>query len=134
MTGKLKTYITFILLLLFFINIHAQKLNVESFFAKTNDITARTKPRQDKNLNDCALVKVQLAASNAVFEGNIIGDVAYNTSEYLVYMAQGSKRLTAKLEGYLPLVVNFEDYGLKTLEGKTVYVLTIAGVSNTQNL
>ena len=117
-----------------FLDIHAQELNVKSFFAKTNDITARTKPRQDKNLNDCALVKVQLAASNAVFEGNVIGDVAYNTSEYLVYMAQGSKRLTAKLEGYLPLVVNFEDYGIKTLDGKTVYVLTIAGVSNIQNL
>ena len=129
-----KIKITLILFWLCFIDIHAQKLNVESFVAKTNDITARTQPRKDINKNDCALVKVQLAASNAVFEGNIIGDVAYNTSEYLVYMAQGSKRLTVKLEGYLPLVVNFEDYGIKNLEGKIVYVLTIAGVSNIQNL
>lgn len=108
--------------------VHAQKLNVESFDAKPNDITARTQPRQDINGNDCALVKVQLAAPNAVFEGNVIGDVTYNTSEYLVYMAQRSKRLMVKLEGYLPLEVGFQDYNIKSLEPKTVYLLTISGV------
>ena len=115
-------------------DIYAQKLNVESFVAKTNDITARTQPRQDINGNDCDLVKVQLAAPNAVFEGNVIGDVAYNTSEYLVYMAQGSKKLTVKLEGYLPLEVGFSEYGINSLEGKTVYVLTLSGVTGTQQL
>ena len=125
-----KVFSTFLVLFLCNIGIHAQKLNVESFVVKSNDITARTQPRQDINGNDCALVKVQLAASNAVFEGNVIGDVAYNTSEYLVYMAQGSKRLNVKLEGYLPLEVNFQDYDIKTLEPKTVYMLTISGVMN----
>ena len=109
------------------INIVAQKLNVESFVVKTNDITARTQPRQDINGNDCALIKVQLAASNAVFEGNVIGSVAYNTSEYLVYMAQGSKKLTVKVKGYLPLEVSFQDYEIKLLAPKTVYLLTISG-------
>ena len=125
-----KLYLSFVLSLLSFLNSHAQKLNVESFDAKPNDITARTQPRQDINGNDCALVKVQLAAPNAVFEGNVIGDVTYNTSEYLVYMAQGSKRLTVKLEGYLPLEVNFLDYAIKSLEPKIVYQLTISGVVN----
>ena len=126
----MKIYLTIVLFALCFLGIHAQKLNVESFVAKTNDITARTQPRQDINGNDCALVKVQLAASNAVFEGTVIGDVAYNTSEYLVYMAQGSKKLTVKLEGYLPLEVFFQDYEIKSLEPKTVYLLTISGVTN----
>ena len=120
-----KLYLSILLSLLCTIGIQAQKLNVESFVAKTNDITARTQPRQDINGNDCALVKVQLAAPNAVFEGNVVGKVAYNTSEYLVYMAQGSKKLTVKLEGYLPLEVVFQDYGIKSLEPKTVYLLTI---------
>ena len=80
---------------------NAQKLNVDRFDVKPNDITARTHPRQDINGNDCALVKVQLAAPHANFDGNIIGDVTYNTSEYLVYMSNGSKRMTIKLEGYL---------------------------------
>ena len=114
-----------ILFIISIVNVHAQKLNVESFVAKTNDITARTQPRQDINGNDCALVKVQLAAPNAAFEGNVIGNVAYNTSEYLVYMAQGSKKLTVKLEGCLPLEVSFPELGIKSLETKLVYLLTI---------
>lgn len=118
------------LFLLCLADVHAQKLNVESFVVKSNDITARTQPRQDINGNDCALIKVQLAATNAVFEGNVIGDVAYNTSEYLVYMAQGSKKLTVKLEGYLPLEVGFQNFDIKPLEPKTVYLLTISGVIN----
>lgn len=125
-----KIYLTIILSFLCLINIRAQKLNVESFVVKSNDITARTQPRKDINGNDCALVKVQLAAPNAAFEGNVIGDVAYNTSEYFVYMAQGSKKLTIKLEGYLPLEVGFQDYEIKSLEPKTVYLLTISGVMN----
>ena len=114
---------------LFNINIFAQKLNVESFVVKTSDITARTQPRQDINGNDCALIKVQLAASGAEFGGNVVGNVSYNKSEYLVYMSEGSKRLSVKLEGYLPLEASFEDYGIKALEGKTTYVMTISGAS-----
>ena len=121
-----------LLILLFVIgivNVHAQKLNVESFVAKTNDITARTQPRQDINGNDCALIKVQLAASGAEFGGNVVSNVSYNKSEYLVYMSQGSKRLSVKLDGYLPLEACFEEYGIKALEGKTTYVMTISGAS-----
>ena len=121
-----------LLILLFVIgivNVHAQKLNVESFVAKTNDITARTQPRQDINGNDCALIKVQLAASGAEFGGNVVSNVSYNKIEYLVYMSQGSKRLSVKLDGYLPLEACFEEYGIKALEGKTTYVMTISGAS-----
>jgi len=116
------------------IDIHAQKLNVESFVAKTNDITARTQPRQDINGKDCALVKVRLAAENASFNGNVVGDVTYDKSEYFVYMPHGSKRLTIKLDGYLPLDVNFSEYGINSLEEKTVYVLTLSGVTGTQQM
>ena len=126
------------LLLLFFIMcidiVHAQELNVKSFVVKTNDITARTQPRQDINGNDCALIKVQLAASGAEFGGNVVGNVSYNKSEYLVYMSEGSKRLSVKLEGYLPLEASFEDYGIKTLEGKTTYVMTISGATVAQQI
>jgi TPR repeat protein len=44
-------------------------------------------------------------------------------------MSEGSKRLSVKLEGYLPLEASFEDYGIKALEGKTTYVMTISGAS-----
>jgi len=129
-----KRYLTIILSILCILDIHAQKLNVESFVVKTNDITARTQPRQDINGNDCALIKVQIAALDAVFSGTVVGNVLYNTSEYFVYMSHGSKRLTVKLEGYLPLEVNFDEYGIKALESKTTYVLTISGVSGARQL
>lgn len=129
-----KIYLSILLSLLCFIDIHAQKLNVESFAAKTIDMAARTQPRKDINGNDCALIEVRLAARNASFKGNVVGNVAYDKSEYSVYMPHGSKRLTIKLEGYLPLDVNFEEFGINTLEGKTVYVMTIAGVTGTQQL
>lgn len=106
----------------------AQELSVKSFEVKTNDLSARTQNRQDNNGNDCALVKVLLASPGAVFSGNVVGDVKYDTSEYWVYMPQGSKRLTVKLEGYLPLEVSFEDKGVKGLEGKTTYVMSITGI------
>ena len=107
---------------------YAQELRVKNFEVRTNDLSARTQSRQDNNGNDCALVKVQLAASGAKFEGNVVGDVKYDTSEYWVYMPQGSKRLTIKVEGYLPLNVSFEDQGVKGLEAKTTYVMTITGI------
>lgn len=123
-----KVFLTFLVLFLCNIVIYAQKLNVESFVVKSNDITARTHPRQDINGNDCALIKVRLATNKALFSGNVVGNVDYNTSEYLVYMAQASKKMMVKLEGYLPLEVVFQDYGIKSLEPKTVYLLTISGV------
>ena len=125
----MKCYLILLLFIMDIVNVSAQKLNVESFVVKTNDITARTQPRQDINGNDCALIKVQLAASGAEFGGNVVGNVSYNKSEYLVYMSEGSKRLSVKLEGYLPLEASFEDYGIKALEGKTTYVMTISGAS-----
>ena len=117
-----------------FMSISAQKLSVESFAIKANDLTARTQARQDVNGIDCALVKVQLAASGATFSGNVVGDVKYNTSEYWVYIPQGSKRLNIRLEGYLPLEVNFEDYEVKPLESKAVYVMVVSGITTSPSI
>lgn len=125
---KMKLQLSVFLLIITLCDVMAQELNVKSFEVKSNDLTARTQGRKDNNGNDCALVKVQLAASGAKFEGNVVGDVKYDTSEYWVYMPQGSKRLTVKLEGYLPMEVSFEDKGVKALEAKTTYVMSITGI------
>lgn len=115
--------ILYVLLIFLSTNIYSQELSVKSFVEKSNDISARTYMRQDNNGTPCALVKVQLASGNAVFEGPVVGTVEYKTSEYWVYMPKGSKRLTVKLEGYLPLPVEFNP-----LESNTTYILTITGV------
>lgn len=54
-----------------------------------------------------------------------MGDVAYKTSEYWVYMPQGSKRLTVKTEGVLPANVEFADYGVNSLTSNVTYVMTM---------
>lgn len=71
-------------------------------------------------------MKVRLAAEDVQFEGWVVGDVQYKISEYWVYMAKGSKRLTVKTKGYLPLDIEFSDYQVNTLESKVTYQLVIS--------
>jgi len=120
-----KLYLIILFSLLSSLDIHAQKLNVESFVAKTNDITARTQPRQDINGNDCALVKVQIVGQGVTFSGNVMGDVEYKGNEYWVYMPNGSKRLKITHPDCLPMEVLFNNFGVGIVQGKTTYVLTV---------
>ena len=103
----------------------AQELSVKEFREVSNDLSARTKSRQDNNGDECALVKVQLAAASATFTGNVIGDVAFKNNEYWVYMTAGSKRLKVNHPSYLPLEVSFADYNVSQLTGKSTYILTL---------
>ena len=122
---KLKTGFFFLLLLFLCPALMAQELTVKSFREADHDLTARTQTRKDMNENYCALLKVQLVASEAQFDGNVIGDVAFKNNEYWVYMAQGSKRLKVYHQDFLPLEVTFSDYGINHLESRCTYVLTI---------
>lgn len=112
-------------LLIATVSLHAQKLAVEKMEMMPMDLSASTQPRLDKNGNPCALVKVQLATSGASFEGNVIGDAVFRKGEYWVYMSAGSYILNIKHSSFLPLFVNFRDYDIKRVEGKTTYVLTL---------
>ena len=112
-------------LLMAAVSLQAQKLTVEKMEADPMDLSASTQLRNDRNGNPCGLVKVQLAAVGAQFEGNVIGDVAYKTGEYWVYMNDGAYLLRIKHPNFLPLDLNFRDYGIRKVEGKCVYVLTL---------
>lgn len=103
----------------------SQNLTVESFEVASSDLSASTHERLDFNDKPCALVKVQLAASGATFDGNFIGDVAYQSGEYWVYMPEGNKRLTVKHDSFLPLDVNFEEFGVSNTQSKYTYVLRL---------
>ena len=100
--------------LLFALTVHGQDLKVRTMSVNANDLSASTYERKDLNGQACALVKVQLAAYGAKFEGNVIGDVAYKTGEYWVYMTEGSRELRIKHPNYLPLHITFSDYGVNT--------------------
>ena len=88
---------------------HAQKLTVERLIASSVDLSASQFKRKDFNGQACGLVKVQLAAAGALFEGNVIPPVEYKIGEYWVYMSPGSYMLNIKHPQFVPLNVNFRD-------------------------
>ena len=103
----------------------AQKLTVDGMKAAPMDLSASQYERKDLAGQACGLVKVQLAATGAQFEGNVIGQVEYKTGEYWVYMSEGSYMLSVKHPSFVPLSVNFRDYGISEVQGKATYVLTL---------
>ncbi len=123
----IKRHILFVASLFLTLTIQAQKLTVESLEVAVGDQSASMldNRRLDYNQIPCALVKVQLPLSGAVFEGNVIQPVEYKTNEYWVYMTKGSKELHIKHPNYQTLVVNFPDYGIKSLQSLTTYNFTL---------
>lgn len=73
-----------LLLLAVPVNIRGQKNFVEQMLV-TKDLSASQNRRIDMNGDACGLIKVQLAAVDAKFEGNIIPPVDYKDGEYWVY-------------------------------------------------
>lgn len=102
-----------------------KEITVVSFKQSTSDISARTNLRDDTKGIPCALVKVQFPLRNALFEGDIIGAVAYKTNEYWVYMPQNSAKLVVRKAGYTPLNIDFKQYEVPALESKGTYELCI---------
>lgn len=115
------------LILLVFVPIRmfAQDIEVKKFEPMAKDQTAALSPRMDINGVTCGLVKVQLKEPGAEFEGNVMGDVEFTGSEYLVYMPNGSKRLSIKHPDYLPTTIVFADYGTKRVSSSTTYELIL---------
>jgi len=123
----------------FFSVVQAQELFIKLLIAAPMDLSASQYERSDLAGQPCGLVKVQLATTGARFEGNVIGQVEYKTGEYWVYMSEGSYMLSVKHPSFIPLSVNFRDYGITGIEGKATYKLTLlmpqtAAPSQTQKL
>ena len=107
------------------LGVRAQKLTVDKMVAASRDLSASTYERKDLTGKPCGLVKVQLARAGAKFQGNVIGNAAYDTGEYWVYMSEGSYMLNVKHPDFVPLSVNFRDYGINGVKGRTTYILTL---------
>ena len=108
------------------ISIFSQKeIQVISFKQSTSDISARTNPREDPKGEVCALVKVQMPIRNALFDGDIIGEIAYKTNEYWIYMPQESSQLAIRVQGCNPLHVDFNNYNIPSLGSKNTYELCV---------
>lgn len=104
-----------------------QSLKVVKMDMSSSDIIARTLPRYDLNGTSGALIKVQLPQKGATFSTplGVLGDVKDDNGEYLVYVPERSKQLTVKVPNALPITIMFGDYGIKTVESKTDYIIQI---------
>ena len=131
---RVKRIILLILCFWVVLGLSAQKLTVEGMKASSMDLSASQYERKDLAGQACGLVKVQLADEGAKFEGNVFGKVEYKTGEYWVYMTQGAYMLRIKHPKYVPLDVNFRDYGIFGIEGKVTYTLTLLMGEKTQKL
>lgn len=97
------------------------------------DATASTQPRKDGHDRPGALIKVNLPLSGVAFEcgtsvSYILGDVAYHTNEYWVYMVageHGAMHLKIKHPDYQTIDVKFSDYDIPMLDEKATYLLSI---------
>ena len=101
--------------------LQAQELT-PSFKVLEKDLMARTHPRLDLNDVPCAIVRVSAKDIDTyAFEGNIIGDVIYQSGEALVYMTKGSRTITIKSNRFGMMKFDFPE----RLEKQVVYKLDL---------
>jgi len=103
----------------------AQKATVERMEMTPTDLSASKYPRHDNNGDPCALVRVEVLADDVEFLGNVMQPVEHKTGDYWVYMVGGSKMLQIKSRSFLPLMINFADYGIDALLPKVTYAITL---------
>ena len=106
----------------------AQELSVESF--NKVEAVGQTDFMKDNNGTPCALVKVVNLGAGAEFENTYVVGTKSESSVYLIFMAQGAKKLKIKHPDFLPKDIVFEDYGVKTLKSAVCYELKVKGGSS----
>lgn len=102
----------------------AQEIKVRSFSIQMEPMTMPMQ-RKDINGNICALVKVIIPSAQAAFEGNLIGNCDFRTSEYWCYLSPGSKYLKVKYPACEPLMIDFTSLLGSGLKSRTIYELRL---------
>ncbi len=116
--------ITLVIVILGSTYINAQELKLESV---AMEMMTQTVPMQRQDLNGqvCALVKVIMPGEKVVFEGSVIGECPYKTSEYWCYLSPGTKSLKIKYPNLPPLLVDFTEYFGSGVKSNRIYNIVI---------
>ena len=122
----MKRVLFFVFGILLCIGTFAQELKVKSFSLSATDISAQTQPRKDLNDEPCALVKVQFVGDILDVEGNVIKPLVKKGNETWAYMTHGSQQMKVLTKDYLPIMVDFSNYGISQVEKNKTYVLVLA--------
>lgn len=106
-------------ILIFILSFLCPIINAESIMLKsvtmTLEPTTANMQRIDANGCVCCLVKVIVPGKNIVFEGNLVGDSEYKTSEYWCYLSPNTRYLKIKYPDLEPLMVR-QTYHLSSLK------------------
>ncbi len=103
----------------------SQGFNVRECKQNINDGSAFQAPLGADG-HPCGLIKVRTDNAELKFMGNIVGEVENKTNEYWVYMAQGSRILNVLHPNFLPIQVDFAEYGVDGISSKATYILTLS--------
>lgn len=109
-------------LLVLFVTAKGQEFKLLGIKESLNDSLISKNPPVDLNGNISAIVVLSFKEPihGLTFRGNVIKSAAIYDSAYLVYVAQGTKRITLQHENYYPFVLDFQENRLK-IEGGHVY-------------
>ena len=121
----MKRVLFFVFGILLCIGTFAQELKVKSFALAATDISAQTQQRKDLNDEPCALVKVQFVGDILDVEGNVIKPLVKKGNETWAYMTHGSLQMKVLTKDYLPIIVDFSNYGISQVEKNKTYVLVL---------
>ncbi|MCD7851308.1 MAG: nuclear transport factor 2 family protein [Parabacteroides sp.] len=126
-------------------SVFAQEIRVKSYKALERDLTARTQERLDRNDNPCSVIKIVSSGKDFSFEGNVIGDPVVKNGETMIYITEGTRRLTIRHAKYgvlryeLPERVKKQtvyELALKLIEDKNnklrTLVMPVAGINPEQ--
>ena len=122
----MKRVLFFVFGILLCLGIYSQELQVKSFSLAATDISAQTQQRKDLNDAPCALVKVQFVGDILDVEGNVIKPLVKKGNETWAYMTHGSQQMKVLTKDYLPIMVDFSNYGISQVEKNKTYVLVLA--------
>lgn len=91
----------------------------------TTDPMPRYMQRTDLNGEICGLVKVIIPGARVSFEGNLIGNPEFKTSEYWCWLTPGTRFLKVKVPGFAPLMIDFKDFFDNGIRGMRIYEVVL---------
>ena len=103
----------------------AQEVRLKSV-TMTTDPMPRYMQRTDLNGEICGLVKVIIPGNQVRFEGSLIGEPEFKTSEYWCWLSPGTRFLKVKVPGFAPLMIDFKDFFDNGIKGMRIYEAVLA--------
>ena len=120
-----KYYVAILLLFVVSVPGIAQNIEVTEFYG-TMDIMSVPLQRKDSSGNICALIRISMPNAKINFDSeNIIGEVDYDTNEFLLYLKPGSTGFKMKLNNDTEYLINFKDYDISSVEAKKIYFMKV---------